>query len=88
MDDGLTRGGREELRRLRRRIVSFGGAGTVLPVGQHVDEHLQDEVALFVCECGNADCIGALMVTVDEYEIAQSAPDRFIVRAKRVMGNT
>ena len=33
-----------------------------------VDEPLQSDVAPFVCECGNADCIGALMVTVDEYK--------------------
>ena len=49
-----------------------------------VDEHLEDEVAPFVCECGNADCIGALMVTVDEYEVAHSTPDRFIVKPEHV----
>jgi hypothetical protein len=49
-----------------------------------VDEHREDEVAPFVCECGNADCIGALMVTVDEYETAHSTPDRFIVKPEHV----
>jgi hypothetical protein len=44
----------------------------------------QEEVAPFVCECGNADCIGALMVTVDEYETAHSTPDRFIVKPEHV----
>jgi hypothetical protein len=50
-----------------------------------IDEpHQDDEAAPFVCECGNADCIGALMVTVDEYESAHSAPDRFIVKPEHV----
>jgi hypothetical protein len=34
------------------------------------DEHPLGEDAPFVCECGNADCIGALMVTVRQYETA------------------
>jgi 5-bromo-4-chloroindolyl phosphate hydrolysis protein len=40
--------------------------------------------APFVCECGSADCIGALLVTVDEYETAHSTPDRFIVKPEHL----
>jgi hypothetical protein len=46
--------------------------------------HVQDEIAPFVCECGSADCIGALLVTVEEYETAHAAPDRFIVKPEHV----
>ena len=49
-----------------------------------VDDDLQGEVAPFVCECGNADCVATLMVTVDEYETAHSTPDRFIVKPDHV----
>jgi hypothetical protein len=49
-----------------------------------VDDKGEDEVVPFVCECGDADCIGALLVTVDEYEAAHSTPDRFIVKPEHV----
>jgi hypothetical protein len=48
-----------------------------------VDDNVKDAVP-FVCECGSADCIGALLVTVDEYENAHSTPDRFIVKPKHL----
>jgi len=48
------------------------------------DGQVEDDVVPFVCECGSADCIGALLVTVDEYEAAHSAPDRFIVKPEHV----
>jgi hypothetical protein len=51
---------------------------------QGADDNQEDEVAPFVCECGNADCIGALMVTVAQYEMAHSAPDRFLVKPGHV----
>jgi 5-bromo-4-chloroindolyl phosphate hydrolysis protein len=51
---------------------------------QAAEDNPEDEVAPFVCECGSADCIGALMVTVDQYETAHSAPDRFIVKPEHV----
>ncbi len=38
------------------------------------------EVVPFVCECGSADCIAALMVTVGDYVEVHSAPNRFIVK--------
>jgi hypothetical protein len=48
------------------------------------EEELESETVPFVCECGNADCISALTVTVAEFEDAHSAPDRFIVRPEHV----
>jgi hypothetical protein len=45
-----------------------------------VEEDAEQEVVPFVCECGNADCISALTITVGEYEDAHSAPNQFIVR--------
>jgi hypothetical protein len=49
-----------------------------------VDENLQEDVAPFVCECGSADCIGALMITVGEYETVHSAPNRFLVKPDHI----
>jgi len=43
-----------------------------------------DEAVPFVCECGSADCIGALMVTIPEYEAAHSTPNRFIVKTGHI----
>ena len=37
-----------------------------------------------MCECGNGDCITALTATVEEYEQAHSAPNRFIVKPGHV----
>jgi hypothetical protein len=48
-----------------------------------VDDNVEDAVP-FVCECGSADCIGALLVTVDAYENAHRTPDRFIVKPEHV----
>ncbi len=45
-----------------------------------VGEDIQAEHVPFVCECGSADCIGALMVTVDQYETVHSTPIRFLVK--------
>ena len=45
-----------------------------------VEEHaIIAEPAPWVCECGDSDCIRALEATVEEFEAAHSAPDRFIV---------
>jgi hypothetical protein len=43
-----------------------------------------NEAVPFVCECGNADCISALMVTVAEYEAAHSTPNRFTVKTGHI----
>jgi hypothetical protein len=43
-----------------------------------------DEAVPFVCECGNADCTSALMVTVAAYEAAHSTPNRFIVKTGHI----
>jgi hypothetical protein len=48
------------------------------------DEDVDEEVVPFVCECGSADCIGGLMVTVAEYEAAHSTPNRFIVKSGHI----
>jgi hypothetical protein len=48
------------------------------------EEDADDEVVPFVCECGSADCIGALMVTIPEYEAAHSTPNRFIVKTGHI----
>jgi hypothetical protein len=45
------------------------------PVSPDDDE----EPIPFVCECGNFECVQALMVTADEFTAAHSAPDRFMV---------
>ncbi len=41
---------------------------------------LEAEVVPFVCECGNADCVAAIAISVGEYEDAHRAPNRFAVR--------
>jgi hypothetical protein len=33
----------------------------------------------FLCECGDAKCIGVLSVTLAEYEAIRAAPERFLV---------
>jgi hypothetical protein len=37
-------------------------------VEEQAGDDVDDELVPFVCECGSADCISALMVTVAEYE--------------------
>ena len=49
-----------------------------------VDQGTEDELVPFVCECGNADCVGALMVTLGEYETAHSTPNRFLVKPDHI----
>jgi hypothetical protein len=49
-----------------------------------VDGSNQHDRVPFVCECGNADCISALVVTVEEYEAAHSTPNRFIVKSGHI----
>ena len=43
-----------------------------------------DERIPFVCECGNFECIQALVVTAAEFSDAHSAPNRFIVLPEHV----
>lgn len=38
------------------------------------EAQVEQEVVPIACECGNADCITALSVTVNEYINAHSAP--------------
>jgi hypothetical protein len=45
------------------------------PVGADDDE----EPIPFVCECGDFECVQALVVTAAEFSEAHSAPNRFIV---------
>jgi hypothetical protein len=49
-----------------------------------IEPDVVDEAVPFVCECGNAECIGAVMVTVEEYETAHSTPNRFTVKPDHV----
>src|SRR6476661_3285677 len=44
----------------------------------------EDEQIPFVCECGDQNCIQALMVTAAEFADAHSAPNRFIVKPGHV----
>ena len=44
-----------------------------------VDADDDEELIPFVCECGDFDCVQALLVTADAYTEAHSAPDRFMV---------
>jgi hypothetical protein len=53
-------------------------------VEQQTGDDVEDELVPFVCECGSADCISPLMVTVAEYEAAHSAPNRFIVKTGHI----
>ena len=48
------------------------------------DEDVEGELVPFVCECGNADCVGALMVTIGEYQDAHLTPNRFIVKTGHI----
>jgi 5-bromo-4-chloroindolyl phosphate hydrolysis protein len=45
-----------------------------------IEPDVVDEAVPFVCECGDADCAGALTLTVEEYEAAHSTPNRFTVK--------
>ena len=53
-------------------------------VEQQAVDDVDDELVPFVCECGSADCISPLMVTVAEHEAAHSAPNRFIVKTGHI----
>ncbi len=46
----------------------------------------RDEPAPFVCECGDAECIEALSMTVEAFMQAHCAPNRFTVKPGHVMG--
>ena len=54
---------------LEQQAVAVAGDGDLVP---------------FVCECGDADCIGALMVTASEYADSHAAPNQFIVKPGHV----
>jgi hypothetical protein len=79
--------GQEDLR--KRRIVK-----TEQSFRDHNDRRVafeqraadHDELAPFVCECGDPDCIKALPVTVEGFMRAHSAPNRFTVKPGHVMG--
>jgi hypothetical protein len=49
-----------------------------------VDEAVEEELVPFVCEWGSADCIGALMVTVGEFEASHSTPNRFLIKPDHI----
>jgi hypothetical protein len=44
-----------------------------------VDAEDDEELIPFVCECGNFECVQALLVTANAFTEAHSAPDRFMV---------
>ena len=44
-----------------------------------VDPEDDDEQIPFLCECGDLECVQALMLTAAEFTEAHSAPNRFIV---------
>lgn len=50
------------------------------PVGETDDE----ELIPFVCECGDAGCIEALLITAQRFTEAHSAPNRFVVKPGHV----
>jgi anti-anti-sigma factor len=43
-----------------------------------------EELIPFVCECGDSDCIEALMITAAEFTEAHSAANRFVVKSGHV----
>jgi anti-sigma B factor antagonist len=45
-----------------------------------VDPTDDDELIPFVCECGDSDCIEALMITAATFTEAHSAPNLFVVK--------
>lgn len=51
---------------------------------ESVDENDDLEQIPFVCECGDQDCIEALMTTAAEFTETHSAPNRFIVKPGHV----
>jgi hypothetical protein len=53
-------------------------------VEHQADASNEEELVPFVCECGSADCIGALQVTLGDYETAHSTPNRFLVKPDHI----
>jgi anti-anti-sigma factor len=49
-----------------------------------IDATDDQELIPFVCECGDVDCIEALMITAAEFTEAHSAPNRFVVKSGHV----
>ena len=49
-----------------------------------VDPDDDDEMIPFVCECGDFECVQALVVTAADFSEAHSAPNRFIVLSGHV----
>ncbi|MDX6549270.1 MAG: hypothetical protein QOG33_2820 [Gaiellales bacterium] len=45
-----------------------------------IDSTDDDELIPFVCECGDSDCIEALMITAATFTEAHSAPNLFVVK--------
>ena len=48
------------------------------------DADAGDELVPFVFECGDPECIEGMEMTVDDFEAAHSAPDRFSVKPGHV----
>ncbi len=52
---------------------------------REINEHVQalsdedDESALFICECGDTDCVGRLQVPIVVYEETRAHSRRFLV---------
>jgi anti-sigma B factor antagonist len=49
-----------------------------------IDATDDEELIPFVCECGDVDCIEALMITAAEFTEAHSAANRFVVKSGHV----
>jgi hypothetical protein len=44
------------------------------------DADVEDDLVPFVCECGDADCIEGMELTIEDYESAHSSGLRFTVK--------
>jgi hypothetical protein len=50
-------------------------------------EEGESGLAPWVCECGDGSCIAVLEATVDEFQSAHAAPDRFMVKPRHIFAD-
>ena len=54
-------------------------------VAQATGQRLDDQPALFLCECVDEFCAESIALTRDEYEHVRAEPDHFIVKPGHVL---
>jgi len=83
-DSGANQRWQERKQRIVKNEQAFRDYNDRRLQHEPVDPTDDQEPIPFACECGDTDCIQALLVTAAEFTEAHSAPNRFIVKPGHV----